>query len=378
MLLCFCFGFSKVKYIKTFLLIILILKNAYKITISSIYCPLLRVKHFKNLIKYEILLTPGFNNLFRHLGVQLFPFTSLRGMINLLFNVLLYFTACTVVFRSPLLNGSGAVTILKQVKPFFGFFFQLMVGRLYPASTMVTFFYYLFNGQRIINLLDSDSLRGLPIDMQPVRYSALLFLGNTFTVIVVNMGNLISLFNNGHEMTLFQTISKLVCLYILSTIAYFHYFLIYYLEHSTIEKLLQMKGKLTGKLTKIQENSLISQLLELVKLNRQVYSHITLQLFIFYFIASINSLVIFYLVFFLIPYWALLAIPLINAGYTLYLVDLNRQILLLAEEIMDNLNAKDGAQVLVRIPQVHYGPHITPQVVWFVVMSWYFTWITSS
>lgn len=276
----------------------------------------------------------------RNLGVQLFPSNTSCGFFHLLQNLSIYLFIQIIIFGSNFYNGAALLPFLKNVKPFFGLFFQVIAWRCFPLSTMVIMIYYILYGRRIICLLDTQCLRH-PYADRNGQFFLLAVLGNTILFFTSNLGNIFVLFTQKYrQWTSFEIAFNIFLLYAHSSLSHFHVFATHYLLYSTYQSLVQSNRKLSaGKCTKYQENILLEQFVQLAVINRKLYSLLSIPMSISYFISVVFSMVISFLLTFPIFKWPLAFYPLMNGLYYLYLVAYTQKVRLLAEEIVHNLQA---------------------------------------
>lgn len=313
------------------------------IAISPLYCLLLWVIYLKyflvffNKFVFSILYS-------RNLCVQLFPFDSWLGKLNLLLNLILYLGIYIVVFGSPIYNGASAITFFKKEKPFLGLFFEMVVRKTFPLATIVSMFYYIFYGQRIIRLLDSPCLRR-PYQGRAQQLFALLLLGNTLLVLSIHTGNIRSVLFLAESlgMSQFQVVYNIFFLYVSASAGAFHFVIIHYLMYATYQNLLQMNHRQKAeKLSKSQERVLISQFTELAVLNQQIWQLISFQMLVYYFTTAIQTMVLSYMLIFIFFFLPLAINAATNILYYIYMINYNWKIRRLAREIVSKLQADES------------------------------------
>lgn len=251
-------------------------------------------------------------------------------------NVLLSALFRIAIFNSNLFNGVDRVAHLKAIKPFFGAFFELTVARFYPWGTVFGMFHYIVFGPRILALLDAPLLRG-PFERHPRRFFVVTLLVNTSFFFAANTGNIIKILN----LNPFSLLYHFIALYALSFCVSFHLFVIQYLHYSTVANLRRIKMALYQKLSKTEENDLISQFIQLAIYNRKLYWLVALPSLIHYTATTIYSMVLTYSVVFLDFPLRSLSYPIFSSLYFLYIVSCNQANVRLAEEILQQLQRKE-------------------------------------
>lgn len=246
-----------------------------------------------------------------------------------------------LVFGRPTYNGGNIIDDLKRESPLFGRFFQMIVWRAQPLSTLALFVYYLLYGNTIIRLLDTDHL-ARPFQGRALPLCALAILGNTLIFLAINLGNVLSLLSEESlHLSKLEIASNLFLLYAMSSAAHFYLFILHYQLYGTYQNLQSIQWQLSGKPSTGKLRQLLLQFTQVASLKRQLDALISVQLCISYFLAAVNSMVLFYMLAFIIFIWPLIIYPFMVLLYYIHLVTYSEKVFLLSEAIVRKFQADE-------------------------------------